>query len=251
MTKERFCQKHPYICVALLQITMFLPLIAAGTIGKLRHWPDLLTYGIGTGLTALTGVAIVTRMGWWKTAGFKRPRHLHLIWIFLAVIVVDIINNWQGQLPPVVPQVLGLTLMATLFGAFSEEVFYRGLMLQVLMRKGVWLAAVVTSLLFGLSHLLNAAAGMSAEVVLWQLVYATAYGFAYAAFAIRTGTVWPIILTHFLNNFSILLVSGWETQTQEVTTADQWLNVIYAVAFTTYGVVLIRKHLMEVPAPPR
>jgi membrane protease YdiL (CAAX protease family) len=224
---------------------MFVPLIAAGTVGKLRHWPDLLTYGVGMALAALTGAIILTRMGWWKTAGFRRPRRLHLIWIFVVTIVIDVINNWSGSLPPQIPQLVGLTLMMTLFGAFSEEVFYRGLMLRVLMTRGVRLAAIVTSILFGLSHLTNAAAGMSPEVVLWQLFYATGYGLAYAAFAIRTGTIWPIILTHFLGNFSILTVSGWAVQTQEVSTSDQWVNAIYAVAFTAYGIILIRKHRKE------
>ncbi len=249
MTDEKFHDRRPFVSVLLLQLAMILPLIAAGTVGKLLHWPDLISYTTGLALTALIGAVIVTRMRWWRKIGFRRFKPYYLIWIFLAVIIVDLINSWSGQLAPATASGLGLTLLVTILGAFCEEVFYRGLMLRVLLPRGVWLAAVVTSLLFGLVHLMNAAAGMSLEVVLWQLCYATAYGLAYAGFAIRTGTIWPLALTHFLNNFSILIVSSWETQTQEVSAADQWLNIIYTVVFVGYGIVLIRNHLMELPSP--
>ena len=114
-------------------------------------------------------------------------------------------------------------------------------MLRILKPKGIWLAAIVTSILFDLAHPANVAAGMSLEVVFWQLCY----GMAYAAFAFRTGTIWPIILTHFLNNFLILFVSGWETQSQQVSAADQWLNIIYTVGFAGYGILLLKKHRKE------
>jgi membrane protease YdiL (CAAX protease family) len=228
---------------------MILALIAGGAVGKLLHWPDLATYAIGLGLAALTGSIIVTRLRWWRKIGFRRFKHYWLIWIFLAAIVGDLINNWTGQLALTTAGALCLSLLVTVLGAYCEEVFYRGLMLRVLAPRGIWVAAIVTSLLFGLSHLLNAAAGMSLEVVLWQLCYATAYGLAYAGFALRTGTIWPIALTHFLNNFLILLVSGWETQTQEVSAADQWLNIVYTLAFACYGIVLIRNHRKESLSP--
>jgi membrane protease YdiL (CAAX protease family) len=185
------------------------------------------------------------RMNWWKEAGFRRFRHYGLIWIFLAAIVGDVINNWSGQVAMTAAGAIGMSLMVTGLGAFCEELFFRGLILRGLAPKGIWSAALITSLLFGLSHLMNAAAGMSLDVVLWQLLYGTAYGLAYAGFALRTGTIWPIMLTHFLNNFLVLLVSGWEVQMQDVSTSDRWLNIVYTLALTIYGIILIRNHHRE------
>jgi len=245
MTVKKLHVSHPYLSVVLILFAMMVPIAGGGVIGRLLGWSDLATYATGLGLAAIMASIIVTWLRWWSKIGFRRFKQYLLLWIFVVAIFGDVVNNWEGQIALTAAGIIGLSLLVTVLGAFCEEVFFRGLMLRILEPKGIWLAAIVTSILFGLAHLANVAAGMSLEVVLWQLCYASAYGLAYAAFALRTGTIWPIILTHFLNNFSILLVSGWETQIQEVSAADQWLNIIYTVGFAGYGILLLKKHRKE------
>ena len=60
-------------------------------------------------------------------------------------------------------------------------------MLNALKASGAWKAAIITSLLFGLTHALNVLTGKSVIEDAAQIFYAVAIGFAYAALVLKKG----------------------------------------------------------------
>jgi membrane protease YdiL (CAAX protease family) len=132
-------------------------------------------------------------------------------------------------------------LVLTTLAAFVEEVFFRGLMLRALEPKGLWKAAVLTALLFGAMHGFNALAGSDLGMVVGQTAYATAIGFAYAAYALHTGLIWPLILVHALANFADLIDRKAIVQADAPGEADLIRWLVYVVFFAVYGVWVLRR----------
>ena len=89
----------------------------------------------------------------------------------------------------------GLLLLALMVGFVAESVF-RGLMLTALRERGVWRAIIVTSVLFGLTHLANVLAGATVLETISQVAYTIAFGVAFAALVLRTGIIGPLVLAH-------------------------------------------------------
>lgn len=80
--------------------------------------------------------------------------------------------------------------------AVVEEIAIRGIVLQPLRRYGDWFAIIASSLIFSLMH---------GNMV--QIPYTLAAGIIFGIVAVSTGSLWPSIVLHFLNNlFSVLIL---------------------------------------------
>jgi CAAX protease family protein len=86
--------------------------------------------------------------------------------------------------------VTGLILLALMIG-FVEESVFRGLMLTALREPGEWWAIVVTSVLFGVTHLANVLAGATLLETVSQVAYSVAIGVAFAALVLRKAPSGP------------------------------------------------------------
>lgn len=82
---------------------------------------------------------------------------------------------------------LGMTVLVT---PFAEEVFFRGFLFRWMSgNRPVWLAAIISSVMFGVAHILPPQAISAA---LMALLLCWLYW--------RTGSVWPAVAAHITNN---------------------------------------------------
>ena len=99
----------------------------------------------------------------------------------------------------------------------AEEGLFRGIVHELFAdifsktsRKGVYLAIVVSSVVFGLCHLTNLfAPGISVAAVMLQVVSAMAMGMVLCAIKFRSqGSIWPSIVLHALIDASGFIHGG-------------------------------------------
>ena len=200
---------------------------------------------------ALLAVVVVTRMRWWRHVGFRRLatlRDLRLFWIPLFPVL--------PALPAALATLgradgtgglgrLSFWLTLAVLVAFVEEVAFRGLILRALEPRGIWPAAVISSVLFGLMHAVNLLFGAELTQTLLQMGSAAALGFSFAAVALRTGTIWPLVVIHALVDV-VGFVTADGAAVTTVTGTDLVVAVVYAVLFVGYGALALR----AVPRPP-
>ena len=243
MDRMRYYRRHPYLFVAFLEATFVGVFIVAGALTKRLGLPLDALYWIGFVILTVIGLVLLTRMRWWKEVGFRPLRECRLLWLPALPLIGTLFQFCWGGAELARGTVVLFMLVLTALNGFAEEVFYRGVMLRALVPKGAWRALIVTSLIFAVTHSMNVLTGWSTERVLWQLCYGFAIGFGWAAFALRTGTIWPLILIHFLNNFFSLSVSDSVVQTAEVSTVSRCIMLFYTVAFILYGVLVTRSYI--------
>jgi membrane protease YdiL (CAAX protease family) len=243
MKRNRFAEHHPYWFVAVLEIVVIVVYLAAGTIAHFLNLSNLGLYGLANlGLTIIVAV-LLTLMGWWKAIGFRSPDRRGDLLYFL-VPFIPMFTNFIPGLEVTSLRYLTEALAITLMVAFAEETIFRGLMLNALKPHGLWKAAIITALLFGITHALNVLAGRSVVEDVTQICYAVAIGFAYAALVLQKGILWPLVLAHWLINFSNYI------QRPGFTYPAPWnvlIAVIITVVFTAYGViVMLQKNRVKV-----
>lgn len=128
-------------------------------------------------------------------------------WYFIPLAVVSSVNLWNGlQLRyDILTCVLHVTAMC--FVGFLEEVIFRGLLFRGMCRSGVRSAVLISSLTFGMGHIVNLLLGAPLGETLLQLVYASAVGFCYTAVFYAGGSILPCIVSHVLvNSLSVFAV---------------------------------------------
>jgi membrane protease YdiL (CAAX protease family) len=128
--------------------------------------------------------------------------------ILLAYYLFALLYAFFGEFSFTVPaEALGGLKIATLFlNVVFEEILFRGLILYALVsvwgatRKGVLKAVIVTALLFGLIHGLNALTGDTSEVP-GQIAIALFESLWWSAIVLCWGSVWPVALIHGVTNW--------------------------------------------------
>ena len=118
-------------------------------------------------------------------------------WPLLLIIST---NLWGGvALQYSVPETL-LYVLSMLCVGFLEELIFRGFLFRALCRDSIRSAILISSVTFGMGHIINLFNGAELLPTLLQLCYATAAGFLFTVMVYRWGSLWPCIMTHSLLN---------------------------------------------------
>lgn len=169
----------------------------------------------GLSLLILTGILhywLHTPLFWRPRVSFSRQLLISLLpLLYLSFMTFAV--SLMGPLP--LQQMLTGLAIAPVVAAY-EEMLFRGYILESFLRlskSGNVLPAVFwSSLLFGLSHLMNLAR-QDLPTTLYQVSFAFALGALYAAIYLRTGSLWWPIVLHFANDFIVLAGTGTVVQT--------------------------------------
>jgi CAAX amino terminal protease family. len=210
-------------------------------------------------LMALACAILAGALGLEGFAAYKRPRRGRtwlLGWpIFLlgAIIAGEAFIGGKAVIDPADPHPYVLLLLFLSTG-FYEEGLFRGLLLPLFLRswgaerKGTYVAVIVTTLLFALTHSINLIQGRYDLVATAaQVVYAGFMGFFFAALALRCGSILPGVILHglfdFAGNLGELAPNAPTTQTQvfSQSPSDALQSIAILSLFLLYGLFLMRK----------
>lgn len=244
MNEEKFHGRHTYLFVIILELVILATAIVVGIITRKLGLPDYILYGGMMLILVTITVLTLQKMKWWKTIGFIRfnKKYSYL----LIIPAIPMIGNLLGSYQMIGVELYAYYFILTIMAGFVEEGIYRGLMLRALIQKGIWKAVIITSLLFSLTHIMNALAGWNWQFVLLQLCYAFAIGFGYAAFALRTGTIWLLMILHWLCDFFSFIKSEdliKSLQTNQPSLEGMIYDIILSIVFIIYGIVVTRSYI--------
>lgn len=121
---------------------------------------------------------------------------------YIPLVVLASVNLWFGvqRNMPVFDTVCYVGSM--LLVGFLEELIFRGLLFQAMRKSNEKSAMVLSSLLFGVGHIVNLFNGSGTELAanLCQVVYACAVGFLFVTIFRKGGSLWPCVITHGVLN---------------------------------------------------
>ena len=122
-----------------------------------------------------------------------------------------------------------ILLYVMLYPAIWEEIAFRGVILKLQLKKYSKMASIITNgILFGLSHFIGLLSGQSLGGTLGQVFFASCLGIAISYVFIKTGSLLPCIIIHYLvNSFGQLFVYA------------LFSNVVNSYLFLVYGASLV------------
>ena len=160
------------------------------------------------GLGGLLLAVVTTVLGWWSPV-LSQGGRTGPAWVIVVAVLMGLVGLLGAlNIDYSSPQraVLPVLAVGVLIVGFSEELLCRGLLI-VGGRDGGWselVVVVVSCLLFGLLHGINAFFGQSLSTTVTQIVMATVMGAAFYAVRMSTGTLVVCMLLHALWDFATL-----------------------------------------------
>ena len=89
----------------------------------------------------------------------------------------------------------------TLSIGMAEEIYFRGIICNMWLEKGIVKAMFVSAILFALCHLLNMAGGACVTATFLQICFAFIYGLVFALIFATGKSIVPCVLLHSLHDF--------------------------------------------------
>lgn len=147
----------------------------------------------------------VRKNGLMEYYGLCKPRiPARRLLYYIPLLLLASQNLWNGVAVKLSPAGLACHALCMLCVGFMEELTVRGLLFRAMEKDNLRSAIVVSSVAFGLGHLLNLVNGSGATLAenLFQVTGAIAIGFCFVILFCRGGSMWPCILTHAAINIS-------------------------------------------------
>ena len=122
-------------------------------------------------------------------------------WRFLCYVPLIVLasgNLWNGVAVNYTPVETACRIVCMLCVGFLEEVIFRGLLFTAIAKNNVKSAIIISSVTFGIGHMINLFNGSGMDLVsnLCQIVFAVAVGFLLVTIFYRGGSLIPCILVH-------------------------------------------------------
>ena len=120
---------------------------------------------------------------------------------------------------------------------FLEEVMFRGLLFNAMKKDNIAIAIIISSLTFGMGHIINLFNGKEAELLpqILQIIYASAAGLVFVMVFIKSESLIPCILTHGIFNSLSIFGNSELTDNQSI-----FLAIMMSILCFAYSLYLMR-----------
>lgn len=125
---------------------------------------------------------------------------------YIPLLILLTANFWFGAAVNVSSLETVLYILSMLCVGFLEEMIFRGFLFNAMAENGINSAIIISSVTFGIGHIVNLFNGSGADLLpsILQIIYAIAIGFTFVMIYYRTKSLIPCIITHgIFNAFSV------------------------------------------------
>ena len=121
---------------------------------------------------------------------------------YLPLLVISTVNIWFGIVfsRPFLPGFI--YFFAMIATGIAEEMLFRGFLFWAMAKRNLSSAVILTSVLFGVGHIINLFNGSETELLenICQVFYAVSIGFLFVSVLLRGKSLFPCIAAHSLFN---------------------------------------------------
>lgn len=203
--KQSFSEKRP-LFASILWAFLILAFYSMGgavtTITGVSDTSYLFIYGSFVLLAALIAFLYMRRSkSGLQKYGFKKPYgRMQAVAYYIPAIFMEALGFFTGFREINISYALS-ALFFTLAVGIAEEFYFRGIMINLLKGKGMKKAILISSVIFGVTHIGNVAGGAKLSLTILQILYAFVFGIVFAELFVLTKSLLPVILWHFIHDF--------------------------------------------------
>jgi len=141
--------------------------------------------------------------------GLVKVTNLKKYLYFIPLILIVSVNLWNGiNINNSTSEIIFYILNMINVG-FIEEIIFRGFLFKMMAKDNIKSAIIVSSITFGIGHIVNLLNGAELIPTLMQIGYAMSIGYLFVIIFYKSKSLIPCIITHSLvNSLSIFNVEN-------------------------------------------
>ena len=193
---RKFFEKHEtLVCIALIVLYIVINSFCLQNFGVEDYRSTIINTIFSLGLIVLM-IALKRTTYYGLTKVTDAKKYLY----FIPLVLIISVNVWNGiNINNTYSEIVFHIL--TMFNiGFIEEIIFRGFLFKMMAKDNVKFAIAVSSITFGVGHIVNLLNGADLVPTLMQIGYATAIGYLFVVIFYKSKSLIPCIIAHSLNN---------------------------------------------------
>ena len=202
MVKKIFEKHETLACIALIVLYILVNSYCIQNFGITDYRSAFIN-------TLFSGVLAVLMIHLKRVSyyGLTKVTDLKSYLYFLPLLVIITVNLWGGIRINNTPSEIVFHIITMINVGFIEEIIFRGFLFQMMAKDNVKSAIIVSSVTFGIGHIVNLLNGAEFLPTLLQIGYAISIGYLFVIIFYKSKSLIPCIITHALfNSLSILSI---------------------------------------------
>lgn len=149
---------------------------------------------------SLALLALIISLNKTKYYGLTKVKNIKKYLYFIPLLLIVSVNIWNGiNINNTYGEIIFHIL--TMFNiGFIEKIIFRGFLFKMMAKDNVKAAIIVSSITFGIGHIVNLFNGADLVPTLMQIGYAMSIGFLFVIIFHTSKSLVPCIIAHSLNN---------------------------------------------------
>lgn len=128
---------------------------------------------------------------------------------FAPLLLIMTMNLWNGASMTLSLAETALYILSMICVGFIEELIFRGFLFKAICKTNLKQGILISSVTFGLGHVVNLLNGADTLSTILQICYAIAIGFLFTIIFYKGKSLIPCIITHaIVNSLSVFSVQG-------------------------------------------
>lgn len=257
-------KEHPILLAIGLTMLYVLILNNIGRIFTTYFWNFVVQYyswlsPIAQFVAVLVGAAAIWLAGEkeiFRQRGEGFFKGLYIGGFFIVIGLLSIVGNIEmyGQTGNFVSaEIILMYIIYFIEVGIAEEFVYRGAILNTLMKhygkntKGVYIAIIISSLLFSCMHLSNIFAGVSVTGAIIQAIATVPMGMLFAAIYLRSRNIWAVAFLHGFIDIaaSTAIILYGEGSVISIVSGYNYMQLVGALVYLIPFFILLRQRKME------
>lgn len=154
-------------------------------------------------------VVLIIRLKRVSYYGLTRVTNLKGYLYFIPLLLIVSVNLWNGfNINNTLSEIV-FHILTMLNVGFIEEIIFRGFLFKMMAKDNINTAIIVSSVTFGIGHIVNLLNGADFIPTLLQICYAIILGYLFVIIFYKSKSLIPCIVAHcFINSTSIFNVEN-------------------------------------------
>ena len=141
--------------------------------------------------------------------GLTKAKNPKRFLYFIPLVIIFSVNLWNGVNVNHTKNEVVFHILTMINVGFLEEIIFRGFLFKMMDKDNLKAAIIVSSVTFGIGHIVNLVNGSELFTTLMQVCYAIAIGYLFVTIFYKSKSLVPCILAHiFINATSIFKVES-------------------------------------------
>lgn len=193
---KKIFDKYEFIfCMALIILYIVINSICVNNFGV----ADYRSLIINT-LFSICLIILIKSINGFKYYGFTKVSDLKKYLYFLPLLFIISVNLWGGINTDYSISTIAFHILNMFNIGFIEEVIFRGFLFKMMEKDNLKNAIIVSSITFGIGHIINLLNGAEFISTLMQVFYAISIGYLFVVIFYKSGSLVPCIVCHSIFN---------------------------------------------------